>query len=84
MSPLEELHDFRRFLDDKIAQGVTDLTPALAVEEWALQFADEEEAEVVREVEEALADMAAGDTGIPIEDFRRELRAKHGLRSPAP
>lgn len=41
-----------------------------------------DEAEVVREVQEALADMEAGDVGIPFEDALLKVCAKYGLKNP--
>jgi hypothetical protein len=39
----------------------------------------EEMKETIAAVRAALDDMAAGDTGITLEEFDRQFRAKHGL-----
>jgi hypothetical protein len=39
-------------------------------------------ADDVAAVRESLADMAAGDNGVPLDEFDREFRAKHGLPLP--
>ena len=74
---MSELRDFHEFLTERLQSADEQRTPEDLLAEWR------EEREIVRDVEEALADMAAGDTGVPIADYLRELREKHGLRSPA-
>lgn len=74
---MTELQDFYDFLTERIQAGAQDRSPEDLVAEWR------EEQEVVRDVQEAFDDMAAGDTGIPLEEFLPALCAKHGLRPPA-
>jgi hypothetical protein len=77
-----ELARFREFLGEKLANGGSHLSPEEVLEEWrAAHPLHEEPGEDYEAVRQALADMQAGDTGIPFEDFDREFRAKHKLRS---
>jgi hypothetical protein len=39
----------------------------------------EEQKKTVAALRAALADIAAGDTGITLEEYDRQFRAKHGL-----
>lgn len=43
----------------------------------------EEQRETIAAVRAALADMEAGDTGITLEEFDRQFRAKHNLPPPS-
>jgi hypothetical protein len=80
MDALSELAQFHEFLAEKLSNGGSPLSPEEALDEWraahpsAELLADDYEA-----VEQALADMEAGDTGTPFEEFDRRFRAKHKL-----
>ena len=77
-----ELEEFHRFVAEKLAQGERNLTPESAVDQWRdLHPCSEGLAEDVAAVREAIADMAAGDTGIPLEEFDRQFRERHNLPS---
>lgn len=81
-----DLLEFHRFVAEKLADGQGNLSPEEVVDQWrVLHPAPEGVAEPeklaadVAAVREALADMAAGDMGIPFEDFDREFRGTHNL-----
>jgi hypothetical protein len=75
-----ELEEFHRFVADKLANGHGNLSPEEVVDQWRdLHPVPESLADDVAAVREALADMAAGERGVPFEDFDREFRARHDL-----
>lgn len=77
--PSAELVQFQRFLNERIEAGVA-LTPEEALDLWRDENPVAEDfQESVAAIREALADMAAGDTGIPLEQFDAEFRRRHGL-----
>ena len=69
-----DLLAFRQFLDVQIASGRANLTPEEIVRLWRENRREFEE--TVAEVKEALADVAAGDRGVPAEEFMNDLRAR--------
>lgn len=79
-----DLAAFRNFIDERLAQGGSSLTPAQCLELWEIENTpDEERAATVQAVREALEEMRAGDIGVPAEAFLAELRHKYNL-SPTP
>ena len=75
-----ELAQFHRFVAEKLAKGEADLSPEAAVDQWRDLHPDTAAlAEDLAAVKEALADMEAGDRGMPFDEFDREFRAKHNL-----
>lgn len=75
-----ELREFHTFVGAQLAANRDQLTPEEIVELWRDQRpTDEEAAATVAAVGAALADMAAGDTGISLAEHDRHFRAKHGL-----
>jgi hypothetical protein len=80
IDPTNELAHFQQFVADRLKEGTT-LSPEEAVDLWRLQNpeADEEFPNNVAGIREALADMQAGDHGVPFEEFDREFRKRHGL-----
>ncbi|WP_238397658.1 hypothetical protein [Anatilimnocola aggregata] len=75
-----ELRDFHSFVGAQLAANRDQLTPEEIVELWRDQHpTDGETAATVAAVQSALADMAAGDTGISLAEHDRQFRAKHGL-----
>jgi len=76
----QELQSFHQFIGQQLGSGQAPLTPEEALEAWRLQHRSPEEyAEDVQAIREALADMEAGDTGRPWEEFDREFRKRHNL-----
>jgi hypothetical protein len=76
----QELLNFHQFLAEQLRLGVPYSSPEEAVEAWRLRNRSPEEiAEDVQAIREALADMEAGDTGRPFEQFDREFRKRNNL-----
>jgi hypothetical protein len=75
-----ELKEFCQFVAEKLAKGEGNLSPEAAVDQWReLHPGPESFDDDVTAVREALADMVAGDTGMPLDEFDREFRAHHDL-----
>jgi hypothetical protein len=76
MSPDSDLHSFYQFLTEQIERGDASMTPEVALGLWRSEqgLTDDEIA-----IEEALADMDAGDTGITLDELDRRFRERHGL-----
>ena len=75
-----ELKEFHQFVSEKLAKGEGNLSPEAAVDQWReLHPCPESFDEDVAAVREAIADMASGDTGMPLDEFDREFRGRHDL-----
>ncbi|HEY3391415.1 MAG TPA: hypothetical protein VGK58_01820 [Lacipirellulaceae bacterium] len=75
-----ELQSFHQFIGEQLSTGHASLSPEEALELWRLENRSPEEYQAdVEAIREALADMEAGDTGRPWEEFDREFRTKHKL-----
>jgi hypothetical protein len=76
--PIQELREFHRFLTEKVGSEAADLSPEEALDEWRRQNppADADDEAAIRE---ALDDLAAGDRGIPFDQFDREFRKRHNM-----
>lgn len=71
---------FRDFLDAKLGDEDATLPLDEALFEWELENqTDDERDATVEAVKEALADMRAGDKGIPAREFLAEMRRKYQL-----
>jgi len=76
----EQLHEFHRFLGEKLSNGGTKLSPEEALDEWRRNNPDTDACEEdVAAIREALNDNANGDKGMLFEDFDREFRERHKL-----
>jgi hypothetical protein len=79
----DELRGFHRFLGEKLKNGGAHLSPEEALDEWrdqhpeGVEFEDDTEA-----IEEALEDMANGDTGRLYEEVMAEIMARLNLPKP--
>ncbi|HJT32552.1 MAG TPA: hypothetical protein VJ783_10955 [Pirellulales bacterium] len=77
-----ELVSFHRFVADQLRQGHEDVSPEKALDRWRTQhLPTEPDDDAVLAVQEALDGMKSGDQGIPITEFDREFRIRHGLRA---
>jgi hypothetical protein len=75
-----DLHAFKNFIEEQLAgETIPTVDEALALWDYENET-DEGRAATVQALREALADMDAGDTGIPIDEALAELRRKHHLR----
>jgi hypothetical protein len=73
-----ELIRFLEFARGLIAAGKTDLSPEQALDLWREPSpCPDDPQSTIAAVREALADMEAGDEGVPAEDFLREYRELH-------
>jgi hypothetical protein len=76
----EELREFHHFLTNKLSVDGIDLSPEEALDEWRrLHPQTEASDEDIAAIREALDDMAAGDRGIPFDEFDRDFRKRHKL-----
>ncbi len=79
-SSVNELREFHAFVGAQLSANRIPLSPEDAIDLWRDQHPNQEEsAAVVAAVREALDDMAAGDTGMPLEEYDRQFRLRHGL-----
>lgn len=77
---VDELRDFHQFLGDKLKGGRVDWSPEEALDEWRRLHPDEQgPADDLAAIQEALADLAKGDRGVPFEEFDRDFRERHNL-----
>jgi hypothetical protein len=75
-----ELQSFHQFIGEQLNIGHTSSSPEEALEIWRLQNRSREEfQEDVEAIRQALADMEAGDTGTPVEEFLTEFERRHQL-----
>lgn len=75
-----DLRAFRDFADAKLSNGGAEPTLDEAIALWDIENApDDERDATVEAVKEALADMRAGDKGIPAREFLAEMRRKYQL-----
>lgn len=75
-----DLRAFLRFAETRLLHGEADPTLDEALILWDIENAPEDEkGEAINAAREALAEMRAGDTGLPARDFLSELRARHKL-----
>jgi len=76
----DELHEFHRFLGNKLGGGETEISPEEALDEWRRSHPEPESfLDDVSAIQQAIDDMANGDQGTPFDDFDREFRKRHNL-----
>jgi len=76
----QDLLGFHQFVGEQLRLGAPYSSPEEVLEAWRLRNRSPEEmAEDVQAIREALADMEAGDTGRPFDEFDREFRKRHNL-----
>ena len=73
-----ELTEFHRFVGQQIDSGKM-LSPEEALELWRDQYPEDASEDATEEIREALADVDAGDEGIPFEEFKREFRRRNNI-----
>jgi hypothetical protein len=73
-----ELVSFQQFVTQQLAAGRDNMSPEEVIDLWRDDHPlPREPEETIAAVKEALADMAAGDRGRPIEEVDREIREKY-------
>ena len=70
-----ELTEFHAFVGSHLQSGDSGLTPEDVLDMWRGSHPEPED-DATEAVGEALADMAAGDRGISIEELKREFRQR--------
>ena len=77
---IDELRDFHQFLGEKLKGGRINWSPEEALDEWRrLHPDDQAPADDLAAIQEALADLARGDRGLPFEEFDLAFRQRHNL-----
>ena len=75
-----ELQEFCSFAFARLANQEHSLSPEDLVEQWREQHpVRDDTSATISALRAALADMAAGDTGTPLDEYDRQFRARHGL-----
>jgi hypothetical protein len=81
LDPNIELAQFQQFIANQVATGST-ISPEEALDLWRqenpLESTFEDDVLALRA---ALADLDAGDRGIPLAEFEEEIRRRYGLVS---
>ncbi len=85
--PLGELIDFHRFVGEHVRKGEGSLSPEQVLDEWRTLHPDpnmtDDDLEWTEDdydaIQVAIDDMENGDVGIPLEEFDRDFRTRHGL-----
>jgi hypothetical protein len=79
IDPKLELAQFKHFIVQHVESGNA-ISPEEALDLWRLQNPRSEEfANDVLALRAAIADLEAGDIGVPLDEFDREFRRQHGL-----
>jgi hypothetical protein len=76
----DELVNFHEFLSQKLRSSAARLSPEEVLDLWRAEHpvADDYASDAAA-LQEALADMEAGDRGIPLEEFDRKFRQRHSI-----
>ena len=76
----QEFQSFHNFIGQQLGSGMAALSPEEALEAWRLQNRSQDEMEEdVQAVREALADMAGGDLGMPVDEYLAAFRKRHRI-----
>lgn len=77
--PTNDAQAFYEFLGQRLGDDGVKKTPEELLHEWRLTQPGFQRS--VRDLEEAIADMEAGDRGRPLADVADEIRRKHNFSS---
>lgn len=81
IDPSVELVRFHQFIGAYLAKG-DNFSPEEVLDLWRIANPEPDElADDVLAVRQALDDMDRGDTGIPLEEYEKLFRQRHGLPS---
>ncbi len=76
----DELSSFHDFLSQRLTSGAAQLSPEEVLDLWRAEHpAADDYSNHVAALKEALADMEAGDHGLPLEQFDRKFRQRHSI-----
>jgi hypothetical protein len=76
----DELSSFHDFLSQKLTSGAARFSPEEVLDRWRAENpAADDYPDNVAALKEALADMQAGDHGMPLEQFDRKFRQRHSI-----
>ena len=79
-SVANELANFHHFVAERLERGEGEISPEQALDLWRAEHPGPDEfGDTVQALREAIADMEAGDTGVPLDQFDREFRARHNI-----
>jgi hypothetical protein len=76
---MNDLAEFHAFIGSQLQTGEADISPEEALEMWRDQCAAKAGDDATDDLREALDDMAAGDAGLPFEEFNREFRRQNQI-----
>ena len=77
--PSNELAQFHSYVAACLERGEV-LSPEDVLDRWRLEHPSHEEfEESVEAIRQALAEMDAGNIGVPLAEFDRRFRERHGL-----
>jgi hypothetical protein len=77
------LAQFHQFVGEQLETSLDRLSPEEALDLYRQGHPCPDDVEnSVAAVEEALADMKAGDRGLPLTEYVREVRTRYGLPNP--
>jgi hypothetical protein len=74
-----DLHAFKHFIDEQLAGENVPTVDEVPARWGSENETAEDKSATVQALREALADMDAGDTGVPVTEVLHELRGKHHL-----
>jgi L-alanine-DL-glutamate epimerase-like enolase superfamily enzyme len=79
-STLDELRQFHAFVGAQVNAQREGLTPEDVIDLWRDRHPSlDDSSGMVAAVNAALADLDAGHQGVPLDEFDREFRQRHGL-----
>jgi hypothetical protein len=78
-----ELASFHEFVAIKLSESSGDLSPEEVLELWREKHPPLDDSDdATAALREALNSIAAGDDGIPFDEFERDFRSRHGIDAP--
>jgi len=78
-TPTTELHEFHRFVGEKLQSGTDIPTLDEAYEEWRLLHPDDDRADDLDALQEAIDEIENGAEGMDIDEFNRDFCARHNI-----
>jgi hypothetical protein len=83
MNEINELRAFQRFLGAKLENGGAELLPEEALDEWRQLHPEPwDDEDDVAAIQAAIDDVDAGEKGVLLEVFMREMSEKFNLPGP--